>query len=216
MIGVLACAALAACARSAAAPPTQPAPRPAAPAPRTVQPGAPGEASRVVAPARAVAPRHTAADTRFMQGMIGHHAQAVEMVALLKTRTERDDMQLLGRRIDVSQSDEIAMMQQWLKDRGESVPDEHAHHAHDAKLMPGMLTPDEMAKLAAVKGTDFDKLFLELMIKHHDGALVMVAELMASPGAAQESMIFAFAADVEADQSAEILRMRALRASMGR
>jgi uncharacterized protein (DUF305 family) len=221
MVGVSVCAALTACGRSAAEPPAVPPARPAAsnpaaPAPRTVQPGAPGEASRVVAPSRATTMKHTAADTRFMQGMIGHHAQAIEMVALLKTRTGRDDMRLLGRRIEVSQADEINLMRQWLIDRTEAVPNEHVHHQHDAKLMPGMLTPEEMARLAAAKGVEFDKLFLELMIKHHDGALVMVAELMASPGAAQDSDIYGFAADVEADQSAEILRMRTLRGSMGR
>ena len=151
-----------------------------------------------------------------MQGMIGHHAQAIEMVALLKARTTRQDMQMLGLRIDVSQRDEILMMQDWLRARGQSVPDEHAHHLHDAKLMPGMLSPDQMKKLEAAKGVEFDKLFLEYMIQHHEGALTMVRDLMASPGAAQESQLFAFAADVEADQAAEVMRMRALRASMGK
>jgi uncharacterized protein (DUF305 family) len=156
------------------------------------------------------APGFTEADVSFMQGMIGHHAQALEMTELLKTRTTRDDMKLLALRIEVSQRDEIKLMQLWLRDRGQSVPDEHAHHAHDAKLMPGMLTPDEMARLAAAKGPEFDRLFLELMIRHHQGALVMVRELLAQPGAAQNSEIFAFASDVESDQSMEINRMRAM------
>src|SRR5262245_6567363 len=95
---------------------------------RTVQPGAPGEASRVVAPQPAIGVKHTAADTAFMQGMIGHHAQAVEMVELLKTRTTNPDMHRMGLRIEVSQNDEITMMQTWLRDRGESIPDAHAHH----------------------------------------------------------------------------------------
>jgi uncharacterized protein (DUF305 family) len=161
-------------------------------------------------------PKHTAADTAFMQGMIGHHAQAIEMVALLKTRTTREDMKLLGLRIEVSQKDEIKMMQTWLRNRGEALPDEHAMHAHDAKLMPGMLTPDQMKTLSDAKGAEFDRLFLELMIQHHNGALVMVKELMASPGAGQDSSVFQFASDVEADQSAEITRMRRLRATMGK
>jgi len=167
-------------------------------------------------PQAQVTPKHTAADTAFMQGMIGHHAQAIEMVALLKTRTTSQDMKLLGLRIEVSQNDEIKMMQTWLRSHGETVPDQHAMHQHDAKLMPGMLTPDQMAKLEAAKGQEFDKLFLEFMIQHHNGALVMVKELMSTPGAGQDSSVFQFAADVEADQSAEITRMRRLRATMGR
>ena len=186
---------------------------------KILQPGAPGQDSKVISTAQATdlsKVQATAADVKFMQGMIGHHAQAIEMVALLKTRTARQDMQMLGLRIEVSQRDEIKMMQDWLRARGQAVPDEHAHHMQDAKLMPGMLSPDQMKKLEAAKGAEFDKLFLEYMIQHHDGALTMVKELMASPGAAQESQIFAFASDVEADQAAEILRMRALRASMGK
>ena len=204
--------------RGAAAPPSGPtAPPPAtSPAPRVVQPGAPGEASKVITGTTAPIPTFTPADAAFMQGMIGHHAQAIEMVALLKTRTARQDMQMLGLRIEVSQRDEIKMMQDWLRARCQAVPDEHAHHMQDAKLMPGMLSPDQMKKLEAAKGAEFDKLFLEYMIQHHDGALTMVKDLMASPGAAQESQIFAFASDVEADQAAEITRMRALRASMGK
>jgi uncharacterized protein (DUF305 family) len=187
-----------------------------APAPRTVQPGAPGQPSRTMSAAAAAAPKYTPADVAFMQGMIGHHAQALEMVALLKTRTQRQDMRMMGLRIEVSQTDEIKLMQAWLRARGEAAPDEHAHHAHDAKLMPGMLTPEQMARLAAATGSEFDKLFLELMIQHHDGALIMVKDLMASPGAGQDADLFQFAADVEADQSAEISRMRAMRGAMGR
>jgi uncharacterized protein (DUF305 family) len=202
----------------AATPPSTPAapPQATSPAPRIVQPGAPGEASRVITGATAPIPKFTAADVAFMQGMIGHHAQAIEMVALLRTRTTRQDLQMLGLRIEVSQRDEIQMMQDWLRARGQTVPDEHAHHMHGATLMPGMLSPDQMKKLEGAKGVEFDKLFLEYMIQHHEGALTMVKDLMASPGAAQESQIFAFASDVEADQAAEITRMRALRASMGK
>ena len=178
-----------------------------------VQPGAPGQSTRVI-PAEKASDLshvgHTAADVRFMQGMIGHHAQAVEMCALLTDRTRRDDMRLLGRRIEISQADEIRMMQEWLKSRGAAAPDEHAHHAHGAALMPGMLTPDEMRRLADSTGDEFDRLFLEFMIKHHGGALIMVNELFAQPGAGQESEIFAFAADVDADQRMEIERMDAM------
>lgn len=181
-----------------------------------VQPGAPGESSRTIA-ADAAADLSkvgfTTADVTFMQGMIGHHSQAIEMVQLLKARTTRDDMKLLAARIEVSQADEIQMMNEWLQARGQALPDPHAHHMHDAALMPGMLTQAEMARLAASTGAEFDRLFLEGMIKHHGGALTMVQELFASPGAGQESDIFAFASDVDADQRMEIDRMRAMLAS---
>jgi len=182
-------------------------------APPLVQPGAPGESSRVISAEKAVdlsRVQHTPEDVRFMQGMIGHHAQALEMTELLKTRTSNDGMRKLALRIEVSQADEIKMMQDWLKRRGEPAPDEHAHHAHGATLMPGMLTPDEMARLASLKGPEFDRAFLEFMIKHHDGALVMVKELFSKPGAGQEADIFAFASDVDADQRMEIDRMGAM------
>jgi uncharacterized protein (DUF305 family) len=184
-----------------------------APAPAIVQPGAPGEPTRVI-DARQAADvsriRHTAADVRFMQGMIGHHAQALEMTELLRTRTTSDEMRKLAQRIDVSQSDEITMMQDWLKSRGQPLPDPHAHHKTGAALMPGMLTADEMSRLASATGSAFDRLFLEYMIKHHEGALAMVTDLFATPGAGQESDIFAFASDVDADQRMEIDRMRAM------
>ena len=175
-----------------------------------VQPGAPGEASRTISSREAAAlpvPGITAADIAFMQGMIGHHAQALEMVALLQTRTDSDAMRKMAQRIAVSQADEIVMMREWLEARGVDAPSEHAHHAHGATLMPGMLTPEEMQRLAAAKGREFDRLFLEGMIKHHQGALVMVRDLFASPGAAQDAEIFAFASDVDADQRMEIARM---------
>jgi uncharacterized protein (DUF305 family) len=164
-------------------------------------------------------PKNTDADVHFMQGMIGHHTQALEMVALLKTRTQRDDMKFLGQRIEVSQNDEIRMMRTWLKDRGQDLPDQSAYKmmmAMPDMAMPGMLTQKEMDQLAAATGADFDRAFLEGMIKHHQGALTMVKTLMASPGSGQESSIFAFASEVDADQSAEITRMRALRATMGK
>jgi uncharacterized protein (DUF305 family) len=181
--------------------------------PEIVQPGAPGEASRVISAEKATDLSRvgfTPADVRFMQGMIGHHAQAVEMAALLPERTRRDDMRLLARRIEESQADEIQMMQRWLQARGQQVPGPHAHHAPGAPLMPGMLTPEEMARLSSASGESFDRLFLELMIKHHAGALTMVKELYSSAGAGQESEIHTFASDVDADQRMEIDRMRGM------
>lgn len=183
------------------------------PGPPIVQPGAPGEPSRVIAADQAVdlsQVQHTAADVRFMQGMIGHHAQALEMAALLPSRSSREDMRMLARRIELSQADEIDFMQRWLEVRGQEVPSIHAHHAHGATLMPGMLTAEEMRRLAEASGAEFDRLFLEFMIKHHEGALIMVKELFSNAGAGQESEIFAFASDVDADQRMEIDRMRAM------
>ena len=181
--------------------------------PVLVQPGAPGEATRAISPANAtdVSPiSATAADVRFMQEMITHHAQAVEMTALLRTRTARADMRLLAGRIEASQEDEMAFMRRWLQVRGHTAPDAHAHHEHGARLMPGMLTPEDMMRLAAATGPDFDRLFLEGMIKHHAGALEMVASLFASPRAGQDTEIFAFASDVDADQRIEIARMEGM------
>jgi len=185
-----------------------PAPQTADKPPQIIQPGAPGQSGRVITAAEASdlsRVQHTDADVKFMQGMIGHHAQAIEMVALLNTRTASEDMKKLALRIQVSQDDEMKMMREWLERRGQDVPGEHAHHT--GPLMPGMLTPEEMARLAAAQGPAFDRLFLEYMIKHHSGALIMVEQLFSSPAAGQESDIFAFASDVEADQRMEIERM---------
>jgi uncharacterized protein (DUF305 family) len=194
---------------------------------RTVRPGAPGAPSQALTPAQAAEgqPVYTEADVRFMQGMIPHHAQALEMTALVEGRTERTDIQLLARRIERAQTDEIAMMRHWLEERGERVPDEHAQHSrrgqHGAEAhqghpsapaaahagMPGMLTPEAMARLAAVSGAEFDRLFLEAMIRHHEGALVMVAELFASEGGGQEGEMFQIASHIDGDQRIEIARM---------
>jgi uncharacterized protein (DUF305 family) len=185
--------------------------------PQIIQPGAPGQASREVSAAKSAAESqlsHTEADVKFMQGMIGHHAQAIEMSALVPTRTAREEMRLLAKRIDVSQADEIKMMQEWLQRRRQNLPDPHAHHQPGATLMPGMLSQEEMSRLAAVKGDEFDRLFLQGMIKHHAGALTMVQELFASPGAGQETEIFAFASEVDADQRMEIDRMGAMLATI--
>jgi uncharacterized protein (DUF305 family) len=189
--------------------PTKPASSPTVP---IVQPGAPGQPSETIDAARAVdlsKVKFTSADVEFMQGMIGHHAQAIEMTDLLKTRTERPEMRKLAERIDISQADEIKMMQQWLMARGQIAPEQFAHH-HEHMMMPGMLTPEQMQQLADAHGAQFDTLFLQGMIAHHAGALTMVADLMKQPGAAQESEIFGFVSDVEADQQAEIARMQAM------
>jgi len=185
----------------------------AAQKPPTVQPGAPGQPTTTIVAGKTAKPGFTPADVTFMQGMIGHHQQALDMVALLYSRTERADMKLLAKRIEVSQTDEIKMMQRWLTDRKQEVPSIHAMHMHGATLMPGMLTMEEMAKLGELKGPAFDKAFLEGMIKHHGGALTMVKELMESPGAVQQAEIFGFVSDVQADQQAEINRMRKMLAA---
>jgi len=153
---------------------------------------------------------YAAADVEFMQHMIHHHAQALVVTGLVAGRADRPELELLAGRIDASQRSEIESMRRWLGKRGEHAPDpSHAHH--DAMpSMPGMLTDAQLAELRAASGADFDRLFLERMIQHHEGALSMVADLFATPGAAQESEIFRFATDVDADQRAEIARMRAL------
>lgn len=186
--------------------------------PEVVQPATAGEASRAAASgAKADSARsgYTEVDVRFMQGMIAHHAQALEMTRLVPTRTRREDIRRIAERIEVSQRDEIALMQRWLEQRGEEVPSLDAPHEHHGAggqhgHMPGMLTPEELARLAAATGAEFDRLFLELMIRHHEGALVMVADLFATPGAGQEVDVFRIASEVEADQRAEIARMRGM------
>jgi uncharacterized protein (DUF305 family) len=185
-------------------------------APAIVQPGAPGRGTKVidaVVAADLSKVGYTPADVRFMQGMMGHHAQALEMTGIVRSRSESDAIRTLALRIELSQADEIKMMQDWLTARGQPLPDPHAHHAAGATLMPGMLTPADMSRLAGARGAGLDRLFLQLMIKHHEGALVMVKDLLATPGAGQEADIFAFASDVDADQRMEIDRMRAVLAA---
>jgi len=193
-------------------------------APRVVQPGSPGDASRTLTQGELAAterPGHVAADVRFMQEMIAHHEQAIVLTSMIPGRSSNQAIRMLALRIDLSQVDEIELMRRWLADRGEEVPgvapadpmDHSAHLGHgamDHALMPGMLTQGELDLLAASSGTEFDRLFLEFMIKHHEGALLMVEQLFASDGAAQEVDIFTFASHVEADQSIEIARMRSM------
>jgi uncharacterized protein (DUF305 family) len=163
-------------------------------------------------PTGAAARPYSEADVRFLHGMIPHHAQALEMTALVPSRSTRQDVRLTAQRIEVSQQDEIAMMQQWLRARRLEIPAAGAGHQHGAghAHMPGMLTPQEMDRLRAASGAEFDRLFLEYMIRHHEGALVMVAELFATPGAGQEPELFGMASEVDSDQRMEIARMRAM------
>ena len=181
--------------------------------PPIVQPGAPGEPSRAISAAEAsdlAGIRFSEADVKFMQGMISHHAQALEMTALVAARSGRDAMRRLAQRIELSQEDEIAMMQEWLRSRGQAVSAMDAHHAPGWEPMPGMLTKAESDRLAAARAVEFDRLFLELMIKHHQGALTMVEGLLAQRGAAQDSQLFAFTSEITSDQSMEIDRMDAM------
>jgi uncharacterized protein (DUF305 family) len=173
---------------------------------------APGQAQAAGAPGM---PVHSEADARFMQDMIVHHAQAVEMTALVPERTEREDVRRLAARIEISQQDELELMERWLESRDEPVPDAreaagHSHHHPSIEhgLMHGLQDAEAMARLRESTGAEFDRLFLEAMIRHHEGALVMVAELLATDGAGQEAEIFQFASHVESDQRIEIERMR--------
>jgi len=148
------------------------------------------------------------ADVHFMSGMIYHHAQAVVMAGWAPTHGASHTIQTLCERILVSQNDEIAMMQQWLRDRHQEVPDPTSHPM--AMMMPGMLSPGQLAQLDSARGPAFDRLFLTDMIQHHQGAITMVKDLLATPGAAQDGQVFRFSADVNADQTAEIGRMQIL------
>ncbi|HLM68601.1 MAG TPA: DUF305 domain-containing protein, partial [Longimicrobium sp.] len=154
---------------------------------------------------------------RFMQHMMAHHAQARVMTAMVRQRSTRPEIRLIAERIDVSQDDEMRQMRSWLRRHGAEMPATDAHAAHgEHASMPGMLTEAELARLAAARGAGFDRLFLEYMIRHHEGAVTMVAQLFATPGAAQSSEMYGFATDVNADQRAEIARMRALLSTIPR
>jgi len=181
-----------------------------APSPgRVVQPGAPGQDSRTLSPdelARLSAPPHAPADTEFMRKMITHHLQALELTALVAGRSPSTDIPQLAKRIEVSQKDEIAQLQQWLVDRGEALPEPHANHVGHGGLMPGMLDATDLSALAATNGPAFDKLFLELMIRHHEGAITMVGQLYRDGGGV-ESAADRVAREVNADQSIEVRRM---------
>ncbi len=179
-----------------------------------IQPGPPGQRVQELAADEAVKIADTSYspdDVKFMQDMIPHHHQALEMAELVAERTNRPELIDVAGRIKVSQEDEMAFMRQWLRERGEPVPDPAAHAAmHSSHTMAGMASPEQMAQLAASKGIDFDRLFLQLMIKHHEGAVKMVEELLEQPGSAYDPALFEFTNDVTNDQAAEIERMNAI------
>ncbi|MGB3807991.1 MAG: DUF305 domain-containing protein [Erythrobacter sp.] len=189
-----------------------------------VQPGAPGQDSRTLTADEATqlaSASYTRADVRFMQHMIVHHAQALEMSELAADRTNQEDVVAVAEKIIAGQADEIAFMEQWLRDRGEPVEasmrgmasDEHAAHRGHV-MMAGMATPDQLTALRAAEGTEFDRQFLTLMIAHHEGAIEMVDELLEQPGSAADPVLFSFVGDVEADQTTEIERMDAVLAGL--
>ena len=173
-----------------------------------VQLGAPGESNRTLSPGEADGleqqPQHTGADVAFVQGMIPHHQQALRMTALVDERTSSEQVPQLAERIEVSQTDEITQLEGWLTARGESLPDEHSHHHGDP--MPGMLTEEEFAQLEAAHGRRFDRLFLSYMIRHHQGAVLMVGQLL-DEGGGQDTEAFQLAQHIESDQVVEISRM---------
>jgi uncharacterized protein (DUF305 family) len=187
-------------------------------APRIVQPGAPGEDARELTPEELddLEPvSHTAADVQFMQYMILHHRQALRMTDLVADRSRREDIPLLARRIEISQDDELERMIAWLEERGADAPPPGGEEAHAGHL-PGMLTAADLERLEASQGRQFDRRFLEAMIRHHEGALLMVDQLQATPGAGQEPEIAVFAGHVVADQTIEIRRMEALLQELAR
>jgi uncharacterized protein (DUF305 family) len=188
--------------------------------PVVVQPGAPGQPTRTLPPStRATLPPRSPADVRFMQGMIMHHAQAVEMTALIESHTVNKNLRSLGARISSSQSDEIKFMKRWLEARGEPtspmMPEMHGmdmsmNMSAHSMLMPGMLTQKQMEALKKAKGEEFDRLFLTGMIQHHSGALIMVKDLFDTAGAGQDAELFNFATDVDSGQRAEIRIMQTM------
>ncbi len=196
--------------------------RPETAPPVIIQPGAPGKPSKKLPESTTgKLPPRSQADVDFMQGMIMHHAQAVEMTALISSHTENKDLRLLGARISSSQSDEIKFMKRWLAARGESVSmpmpkmkgmdmSNHDMSNHPMPLMPGMLTPEQMEALRKAKGPEFDRLFLTGMIQHHNGALTMVKNLFDTAGAGQDAELFGFATDVDTGQRAEIRIMQSM------
>jgi uncharacterized protein (DUF305 family) len=169
-----------------------------------------------IAKARADSARYpyTEADIKFMSGMIHHHAQALKMAAMAPTHGASPSVRTLADRIINAQNDEIRTMQTWLRDRRQPVPDPNPdgmkmnmNGSEHVMLMPGMLTPEQMAELDQARGPEFDRLFLKYMIQHHRGAIEMVKELFGTYGAGQDELVFKFASDVNVDQTTEVARM---------
>ena len=179
-----------------------------------IQPGPPGDPARELSAEEAVEIADTSyspADAQFMQDMIPHHHQALEMAQLVADRTNRPELLDVAGRIRVSQQDEIEFMEQWLRERDETIPSPSDHDAmHTEMRMAGMASPQQMAELAVARGTEFDRLFLRLMITHHEGAVTMVEELLEQPGAAYDPVLFEFTNDVTNDQTSEVERMSVL------
>lgn len=183
-----------------------------------VQPGAPGQESRELSADEAIEIAKTSYspdDVKFMHDMIPHHNQAVQMAALVPDRTNLQELRDVAGRIDASQLDEIDFMRQWLTDRGEHAPNPTEHSAmHMSHDMAGMASPEDMARLAQLQGTEFDRLFLQLMIAHHEGAVTMVENLLDQPGSAYDPVLFQFVNDVTTDQTSEVERMHAVLVSL--
>jgi uncharacterized protein (DUF305 family) len=189
----------------------------APPAPVVVQPGAPGMPTKTLpANTRGTVPPQSPKDVEFMQGMIMHHSQAVEMTALIPSHTENTELRSLGARISSSQSDEMKFMQRWLTARGEPISmampgmPEMDMAGNAMTMMPGMLTTAQMSALRDAKGAEFDRLFLTGMIQHHNGALIMVKDLFGTKGAGQDADLFNFATDADNTQRAEIRIMQSM------
>jgi uncharacterized protein (DUF305 family) len=181
-------------------------------APPVVQLASPGQPNRVLTEeeaAKLAAPEYTDADVAFVQAMIPHHAQALEMTELVEERTSRADIPLLAERIEISQQDEIALLERWLTDRGERIPESHSHDG-GMRLMPGMLTDEQLAQLENANGAAFDQLFLQSMIYHHEGAVVMVNDLLTGGKGGQEPEVFQLAQHIDSDQQIEIARMNSM------
>jgi uncharacterized protein (DUF305 family) len=166
------------------------------------------------APAQSDTGRVTAADIRFMSGMIGHHAQAIAMARMAPSHGASPTMLRLTERIINAQEDEIAAMQRWLRDHRQPVPEAVAHPESHGMHMPGMLTDAQMRQLDAARGEEFDRLFLTYMIQHHGGAVAMASELFASYGAGQDEAVFKIASDINVDQTTEIARMQRMLADL--
>ena len=201
--------ALAGCSRAPA--PAMPAPARSAP-PAATTPATPNMTGTDGRPI-------TQADVNFMSGMIGHHAQAIMIAGWAPSHGASPTIQTLAARIIVSQNDEIHFMRNWLRDRGLPVPDTTGHMMampgmDHSTMMPGMLTEAQLAQLDAARGKEFDRLFLTFMIQHHKGAITMVNQLIGSPGAAQDDVVFKYISDVNADQTTEIDRMNTMLAAM--
>ena len=182
-----------------------------------IQPGAPGQASRVITAEEAsdlAAISYSLGDIQFLRGMIPHHAQAKEMSALAEDRTNNTTVLAVAARITLSQDDEISMMQGWLREQGLEAPDQNVHHQPGFERMKGMLSDEQMEELAASTGPEFNRLYLEYMIDHHQGALDMVEMLLDQRGSVQDPLLYEFTSDVTSDQTSEIERMDLLLASL--